>query len=134
MDKVKELIVTLRAGDVVKIAELKSSGDRRELSEQEFAELAAPGEEESLVAALEEAYAAGAEDADGEGADNEAGVRILWDAGARLKLRSTVRRLVLGRALTRMASAPEPAKGKTANRTPPARKGAGHARGTHTEH
>ena len=55
MEKVKELVVTLRAstGDVVKVAELKASGERRDLAEQEFADLIARGEEESLVAALE---------------------------------------------------------------------------------
>jgi hypothetical protein len=134
MDKVRELVVTvsLPAGDVVKIAELKSGGQRRELSEQEFAELAAHGEEEGLVTALEEAYAAGAEDPrDGE--DAEAGRRILWDAAARLRVRSTVRRLVLARALTRMAAA-APQKPKTVQRTSTARKGAANARGSHAEH
>lgn len=134
MDKVKELVVTvsLPAGDVVKIAELKSGGQRRELSEQEFAELAAHGEEEGLAAALEEAYAAGAEDAN-EGEEAEAGRRILWDAAARLRLRGTVRRLVLARALTRMAAAPAQ-KPKPAQRTSTPRKGAANARGSHAEH
>ena len=137
MDKVKELVVTVRLsdGDVVKIAELKSSGERKELSEQEFADLAAHGEEESLVAALEEAYAAGAEDANDGDAEHEAGsVRILWDAAARLRLRCTVRRLVLGRALVRMAGATEPKKTRATKRSPPARKGAANARPSHTEH
>ena len=133
MDKVKELVVTMRVpgGEVVKVAELKSSGQRRELTEQEFADLAANGEEESLVAALEEAYAAGAEDVGGE---STAGMRILWDAAARQRLRTTVRRLVLGRALARMAAAPEPKTAKPAQRTSPARKGAANARGSHAEH
>ena len=133
MDKVKELVVTVRVagGEVVKVAELKSSGQRRELTEQEFAELAANGEEESLVAALEEAYAAGAEDVGGE---STAGMRILWDAAARQRLRTTVRRLVLGRALARMAASPEPKAAKPAQRTSPARKGAANARGSHAEH
>jgi hypothetical protein len=132
MDKVKELVVTLRAsdGDVVTVAELKSSGERRALSDQEFAELAAPGEEESLIAALEEAYAAGAEDAsDGDETRN---VRILWDAAARQRVRSTVRRLLLARALMRMTAAPEPQETKSAKRSPSAKKGTAHAR--HTEH
>jgi uncharacterized protein with von Willebrand factor type A (vWA) domain len=135
MDKVRELVVTVRTpgGEVVKVAELKSSGQRRELSEQEFADLAAHGEEEGLVAALEEAYAAGAEDSnDGEGA--EASLSILWDAAARLRVRSTVRRLVLARALTRMAAAAPQQKPKTAQRTSTARKGAANARGSHAEH
>jgi len=139
MDKVKELVVTLRlpGGDVVKVDELQSSGERREITEQEFAELAAHGDEESLVAALEEAYAAGAEDASDrdDDVDAAAGVRILWDAAARLRLRSTVRRLVLGRALRRMAAAAEqPPEAKTALRKSTAKKGAGHARGSHAEH
>ena len=133
MDKVRELVVTMSVpgGEVVKVAELKSSGQRRELTEQEFADLAANGEEESLVAALEEAYAAGAEDVGGE---STAGMRILWDAAARQRLRTTVRRLVLGRALARMAAAPEPKTAKPAQRTSPARKGAANARGSHAEH
>jgi hypothetical protein len=134
MDKVRELVVTVRVagGEVVKVAELKSSGERRELTEHEFADLAAHGEEESLVAALEEAYAAGAEDSsDSNGAE---GVRILWDAAARQRLRTTVRRLVLGRALARMAAAPEPQPAKPTQRTSPARKGAANARGSHAEH
>jgi hypothetical protein len=137
MDKTKELVVTVRlpAGDVVKIEELKSSGDRRAISEQEFAELAAHGEEESLIAALEEAYAAGAADAGESDAPDETNVRILWDAAARMRLRSTVRRLVLARALTRMAAADsETPKPKTTPRPTPAKKGAAHARGSHTEH
>src|SRR5688572_8144433 len=136
MDKVKELVVTLRvpSGDVVRVDELQSSGERRELSEQEFAELVARGEEESLVAALEEAYAAGAEDASDE-AETAADVRILWDAAARLRLRNTVRQLVLARALRRMAAAPEqPAEAKTALRRATTKKGAGHARGSHAGH
>lgn len=133
MDKVRELVVTVSTpgGEIVKIAELKSSGARRELTEQEFAELAANGEEESLVAALEEAYAAGAEDV---GAENAAGLRILWDASARQRLRTTVRRLVLGRALARMAAETQPPTAKPAQRTSPARKGAANARGSHAEH
>ena len=133
MDKVRELVVTVRVpgGEVVKVAELKSSGQQRELTEQEFAELAANGEEESLIAALEEAYAAGAEDV---GAENAAGLRILWDAAARQRLRTTVRRLVLGRALARMAAAPKSQIAKPAQRTSPARKGAANARGSHAEH
>ena len=133
MDKVKELVVTVRVagGEIVKVAELKASGARRELTEQEFAELAAHGEEESIIAALEEAYAAGAEDVGGE---NEDGLRILWDAAARQRLRTTVRRLVLGRALARMAAAQEPPAAKPAHRTSPARKGAANARGSHAEH
>jgi hypothetical protein len=134
MDKVKELVVTVRVagGEIVKIAALKASGERRELTEQEFADLAANGEEESLVAALEEAYAAGAEDSsDASGAE---GVRILWDAAARQRLRSSVRRLVLGRALARMAATPAPRTAKSAQRTSPTRKGSANARGSHAEH
>ena len=137
MDKVIELVVTLRlpAGDVVKVAELKSSGERRELTEQEFAELAAHGEEESIVAALEEAYGAGAEDAtDSDEAETAAGVRILWNAAARQRLRVTVRRLVLGRALQRMAAEPEQREAKTETRRSAGKKGAGHARGSHAQH
>ena len=135
MDKTKELVVTVRlpAGDVIKVEELKS-GDRRAISEQEFAELAAHGEEESLIAALEEAYAAGAADAGESEEPDEPNVRILWDAAARMRLRSTVRRLVLARALTRMAADSETPKTKTTPRPTPAKKGAAHARGSHTEH
>jgi hypothetical protein len=45
-----------------------------------------------------------------------------------------VRRLVLGRALARMAAAPGPQTAKPAHRTSPARKGAANARGSHAEH
>jgi hypothetical protein len=137
MDKVKELVVTLglAGGDVVHVAELKASGARRDLSAEEFAELLAQGEEETLAAALEEAYAAGAEDAAGDDAKPAAGVRILWDAAARQQLRGTIRRLVLARALQRMAAAPaQRVETKTASRKSPAKKGTGHGRGSHTEH
>jgi hypothetical protein len=131
MDKLKELVVAVRLpdGDVMEVAELDSSGKRRALSEREFAELLAHGEEETLVAALEEAYAAGAEDA----ADEDAEVSILWDAAARQRLRGTVRRLVLGRALQRMAAASESQDAKTTPRRSPAKKGTSHARGS-TQH
>ena len=43
MDKDRELVVTVstRGGEIVKIGELKPSGARRDLTEQEFADLVA---------------------------------------------------------------------------------------------
>lgn len=102
----KELVLTLSIpdGEVVKAEMLEKSGQRRELSEEEFADLA--GEDEDEISP-EEAYAAGIADAGDEdelelddegGMDEEALERfILREMIARQLLRRGVRRFILRR-------------------------------------
>lgn len=102
----RDLVLTLSVpeGDVVKVEMLDKSGQRRELSEEEFADLAGEDEEEISP---EEAYAAGITDAGEEddfelneegAADEEALERfILRDMIARQLIRRGVRRFILRR-------------------------------------
>jgi hypothetical protein len=102
----KELVLTLSVpdGEVVKVEMLDKSGQRQELSEEEFAELVGEDEEEISP---EEAYAAGIADASEEeefqldeegGRDEEAFERfILREMIARQILRRGVRRFILRR-------------------------------------
>lgn len=107
-----QFVVTLSApkGEVVKVEKIERPGQRRELSEEEFAQLAGEDEVEDLAAALEEAYAAGINDALGEDDEEEdeddeeeIALRrfILGRAAGRQLLRRGVRRLILRRALRR---------------------------------
>lgn len=101
----KELVLTLSipGGEVVKVEMLNKSGQRTQLSEEEFAELAGEDEEVSP----EEAYAAGITDAgdedefelDDEGSVNEEALErfILREMVARQLLRNGVRRFILHR-------------------------------------
>jgi hypothetical protein len=127
-EKTKEMVVTFALGDgaLVKVEEVQPSGERKEVADQDFAKLVGDGEQECLVAALEEAYAAGVRDAieeeRGEEAEAEASPQhrmILWDEAARRQLNRSVRRLILGRALGRLATtrrkAAQPAKKGTRN-------------------
>jgi hypothetical protein len=104
-----EIVLTLAApnGEVIKIEALEKSGQRRTLSDEEFADLA--GEDAiDLGAALEHAYATGIADAlqDELGEDGEEVEEILRRfifkiaAGRRL-LRRGAHKLVLRRALQR---------------------------------
>lgn len=109
----RELVLTLSIpdGEVVKAEMLDKSGQRRELSEEEFADLAGEDEEEISP---EEAYAAGIADASEEdelelddegGMDEEALERfILREMVARQLLRRGVRRLILRRLRKRKMS------------------------------
>ena len=102
----KELVLTLSIpnGEVVKVEILDTSGQRRELPEEELADLAGEDEEEISP---EEAYAAGIADASEEhefeldeqgSADEEAIERfILREMIARQLLRRGVRRFILRR-------------------------------------
>jgi hypothetical protein len=106
--KVRQLVVTLSVpnDEVIKVEQIDASGERREITEQEFAELA--GEDEAyLGAALEEAYEAGVRDAIeeeyGDGCSRQGAgpqLLVLQDAA--------VRRLILHRALQRLAAANKP--------------------------
>src|SRR5687767_11874080 len=107
----KEIVLTLAAsnGDVVKIETLEKSGERRALSDEEFADLA--GEDAvDLGTALEQAYATGIADAlqeeVGEDEEDEDGAEILRRfifkiAAGRKLLRRGAHKLILRRALHR---------------------------------
>jgi hypothetical protein len=108
----KEILVTLAAsnGEVIKVETLEKSGQRRALTDEEFADLA--GEEAiDLGAALEHAYATGIADAlqdelgddEGVAGDEEEILRrfIFRIAAGRQVLRRGARKLILRRALHR---------------------------------
>jgi|SRR5215469_2595166 len=102
----KELVLTLSipGGEVVKVEMLDKSGQRKELSEEEFADLAGEDEEEISP---EEAYAAGIADAseddefelDEQGSAGEEALErfVLREMIARQLLRRGVRRFILSR-------------------------------------
>ena len=110
----KELVLTLAAsnGEVIKIEKLEKSGQRHEVSDEEFAALAGDGATE-LGAALEEAYSAGitdainnelSEDEEDEAEEEEILRRfILRRAAGRQLLRRGVRRFILHRLIRRGA-------------------------------
>jgi hypothetical protein len=100
----KELVLTLSIpdGEVVKVETLEKSGQRQELSEEAFAELA--GEDEGEEISPEEAYAIGITDAsedelefDETGDEEEIERFILREMVARQLLRRGVRRFILRR-------------------------------------
>jgi hypothetical protein len=105
----KEIVLTLAAsnGDVVKVEALEKSGQRRTLTDEEFADLA--GEDATdLGVALEHAYATGITDAlqDELGEDDEDVEEILRRfilkiAAGRQVLRRGAHKLILRRALHR---------------------------------
>jgi len=108
----RQIVLTLAApdGDVIKIEKLEKSGQRREVTDEEFADLA--GEDAvDWGAALEHAYTAGIEDAlkdelsehDEDEQEEEEILRrfILKRAAGRQLLRRGVRKLILRRALHR---------------------------------
>ena len=106
----RELLLTFANGDVLKIEKIEKSGQRREVSEAEFAELAGDGTAE-FGAALEQAYSLGFADAleedlsEGERdyrEDNEEEtVRrfVLRRAAGLRRLRGRARKLIVGHAL-----------------------------------
>jgi hypothetical protein len=109
-----QLVLTLSAskGDVLKVETLGRSGQRSEISEEDFAALAGEDEIEELGAAFEEAYSAGIVDAlgeddqedeeeDEEDAQHSLRQLILGRSAGRLLIRRGVRRLILRRALRR---------------------------------
>jgi hypothetical protein len=113
-EETEQLVVTVRPskGEVLMVERMEKSGQRREISAEEFAALAGEDEAEDIGAALEEAYAAGivdalggedVEDEDEEDEEAENAVRelILGRAAGRLLLRRSVRRIILRRALRR---------------------------------
>lgn len=107
----RELVLTFANGDVLKIEKIEKSGERREVSEAEFAELAGDRTAE-FGAALEHAYAIGFADAleedlsqgePGEQEDNEEeAVRrfVLKRAAGLRRLRGRARKLIVGHALS----------------------------------
>jgi hypothetical protein len=107
--EIKEIVLTLAApnGEVIKIETLERSGQRRELTDEEFADLA--GDDAiDLTTALEHAYATGIADAfqdelgeDDEDVDDILRRFIFKIAAGRQLLRRGAHKLVLGRALHR---------------------------------
>jgi hypothetical protein len=106
----RELLLTLGNGDVLKIEKIEKSGERREVSEAEFAELAGDRTAE-VGAALEQAYTLGFADAlknelsegeeDPEENEEETIRRfVLIRAAGLRRLRGRARKLILGRALS----------------------------------
>jgi len=113
-EETEQLVVTISPskGEILLVERMEKSGQRREISAEEFATLAGEDEAEEIGAALEEAYAAGIVDALGEedeadeeeneeDAENALRQIILGRAAGRLVLRRGVRRLILRRALQR---------------------------------
>ena len=108
-DETEQLVLTMSTarGEIAKIERVDRAGQRREISEAEFAELAGAEEVENLEAALEEAYGAGilavlGEEDEGEDEEETAIRRLLLARllGRRV-VRRGLRRLVLRRALRR---------------------------------
>jgi len=109
----KQLVLTLGvpAGDVIKIELLGKSGQRQEISDDEFAALAGDDAAEDLEAALEEAYTAGITDAihdelhqeEEDEEDEEEIFRrfILRRAAGRKLLRRGIRQFILRRVIRR---------------------------------
>jgi hypothetical protein len=105
----EQLVLTLggSGGEIVKVERMDKAGQRRELSEAEFAELAGGEELDNLEAALEEAFGAGIlavlgeEDEDEN--EEEAALRrlLLAQLLGRRMVRPVLRRLLLRRALRR---------------------------------
>lgn len=105
-----EIVLTVRPAtdDVVKVERLDRAGQRKELSEQECAELAGGNELDELVVAVQEAYEAGVakgldQDDDDDEADEDLVIRQLLTENpiAVGALRRTMRRALLQRLLLR---------------------------------
>ena len=107
----RKLLLTLGNGDVFKIEKIEKSGQRREMSEAEFAQLGGNGTAD-LAAALKHAYTLGFADAlkdelqSGEAGpqeyDEEATMRrfIVRRAAGLRRLRDEARKVIFGRALS----------------------------------
>jgi hypothetical protein len=109
-----QIVLTLSAskGEVLKVETLSRSGQRSDISDEDFAALAGEDETEELGVAIEEAYTAGIvdalgeedeeeEDEDEEDAQNSFRDLILGRSAGRLLIRRGLRRLILRRALRR---------------------------------
>jgi hypothetical protein len=109
-----QIVLTLSAskGEVLKVETLSRSGQRSDISDEDFAALAGEDETEELGVAIEEAYSAGIvdalgeedeeeEDEDEEEAQNSIRDLILGRSAGRLLIRRGLRRLILRRALRR---------------------------------
>ena len=115
---IRKLLLTVGNGDVFKIEKIGKSGQRREVSEAEFAELGGDGAAE-LATALKHAYTLGFADAlkdelrAGEAGkqedDEEATIRrfVVRRAAGLRRLRDRARKLILGRALSRRRMQPQ---------------------------
>jgi hypothetical protein len=113
-EETEQIVVTVspQKGEIVKVEKIERPGHRRELTDEEFAELVNEDELEELAAAVEEAYTAGVMDALGEDdedeaedeAEDETALRkfVLGRAVGRQLLRRGLRRLILRRALRRV--------------------------------
>ena len=120
----KEIVLTLTApnGDVVKIEALEKSGQRRELNDDEFSELAG-NDAVDLGDAVEQAYATGIADAlqddEDEGNEDEAEILrrfILKVAAGRQLLRRGAHKLIVRRALLRQRGMRHTQQGGTGRR------------------
>jgi len=108
-DETEQLVLTMSApkGEILKVERIDRAGHRRELSHDEFTELAGAEDADDLENALGEAYGAGIVDAFGEEEEDEdeedAALRRLLLARllGRQLVRRRLRRLILGRALRR---------------------------------
>jgi hypothetical protein len=112
-DETEQLVLTVSVskGEILMVEKMEKSGQRHEISAEEFAAMAGEDEVEDFEAALEEAYKAGIldalgeedeeEDEEEEHAENALRELILGRAAGRLLLRQGVRRLILRRALRR---------------------------------
>jgi hypothetical protein len=97
----EQLVLTLSVatGEVVNLERIDPSGQRHELTEDEYADLAADDVADELEATLEDAYETGIVDALGDGAEELALRRIV---ACRLLVRGSLRD-ELGRQLLRRA-------------------------------
>jgi hypothetical protein len=124
-----QIVLTLSAskGEVLKVETLSRSGQRSEISDEDFAALAGEDETEELGVAFEEAYTAGVVDAlgeedeedeeeDEEEAQQSMRQLILGRSAGRLLIRRGVRRLILRRALRRQLLGRRSSAGKKGER------------------
>jgi len=108
----RKLLLTVGNGDVFKIEKIEKSGQRREMSEAEFAQLGGDGTAD-LATALKHAYTLGFADAlkdelqssesGRQEYDEEATMRrfIVRRAAGLRRLRDEARKVIFGRALSR---------------------------------
>jgi hypothetical protein len=97
----EQLVLTLSVatGEIVKVEKIDPSGQRHELTDDEFAELAIDDVTDELEAALEDAYETGVVDALGEDAEE---LSLRPTAVSRLLVRGMLRN-ELGRHILRRA-------------------------------
>lgn len=124
-EETEQIVVTVstQKGEIVKVEKIERPGHRRELTDDEFADLVNEDELEELEAAVEEAYTAGVMDALGEEDEaedeaedeDETALRkfVLGRAVGRQLLRRGLRRLILRRALRRVLEGQQSRSKKT---------------------